>query len=233
MGVEQEKMKLFNLFKKNKPLQSPAVNRSETITEKVLRKETSQISEKNKKYYQDDSYYTTTYNDIMGKPQNVITFEDRKKTCIPTSQGLYVAEILLLDYCSKGKDPNPQYGYPGFWWFEYGIRDVDKALKELENRGFITWTPLKDLINNLKVEDIKKLLSAHSQPITGNKPQLIDRLIGVISDDELLNAGLEPKYKLTETGNSELQENAYVPYMHKHSKYNNFTIWDLNFRKNR
>ena len=36
------------------------------------------------------------------------------------------------------------------------------------------------------------------------------------------------KYELTNLGKSELEENAYVPYMHSHNKYTTFTIWDLN-----
>lgn len=36
------------------------------------------------------------------------------------------------------------------------------------------------------------------------------------------------KYELTNLGKAELEENSYVPYMHSHSKYTTFTVWDLN-----
>lgn len=36
------------------------------------------------------------------------------------------------------------------------------------------------------------------------------------------------KYKPTELGKKELQENEYVPYMHKNAKHTCFTVWDLN-----
>lgn len=47
-------------------------------------------------------------------------------------------EILLLDYCNKSRyPPTVKSGYPGFWWFQYGIRDVGGALRSLLERGFI------------------------------------------------------------------------------------------------
>lgn len=97
---------------------------------------------------------------------------------IPSKNGLYVPEILLLHFCSKY--PNPKNGYPGYWWYKYGIRNVGKVLESLRQRGFI-----------------------------------------VIDEDT-------EKYVLTDKGRLELQDNAYVPYMHSHDKYTSFTIWDMN-----
>lgn len=56
-------------------------------------------------------------------------------TSFPSARGLYVPEILMLSFC--GKFPNPKSGYPGYWWFTYGVRDVGALLKSLEARGFI------------------------------------------------------------------------------------------------
>ena len=50
--------------------------------------------------------------------RKVITFEERKKTSYPSRHGLYVAEILLLEFCGLGKYPKPNGRYPGLWWFE-------------------------------------------------------------------------------------------------------------------
>lgn len=91
-----------------------------------------------KKYYQPDSYYASKAHQGTQFECDVITFENRKKISAASVRGLYVAEILLLEYCSYGKYPNPQTGYPGFWWFEYGIRNVGAVLKSLEQRGFIS-----------------------------------------------------------------------------------------------
>lgn len=168
--------------------------------------------------------------------QAVVSFEDRKKTAVPSSRGLYPAEILLLEYCANGTYPNPKNGYPRFWWFDYGIKDVDIALKSLENRGYIAFSSAKDSTKGLTVQQLQALLSAKGQCTTGKKTELVTRVTEFLSEDDLLIAGVQPKYVLTEIGQQELEENAYVPYMHrtpnKTSDHNHlgqaFNVWSIN-----
>jgi hypothetical protein len=166
-------MGLFDIFKKKSNEKKVVSTAQETLL-----KQTAAIPESEKKYYQADSYYTAKSHEGTPFENEVISFEQRKKTSIPSNNGLYVPEILMLHFCKKY--PNPKSGYPGYWWYKYGIRDVGSIYESLAERGFI-------IINDK----------------TG-------------------------KYELTNLGKSELEENAYVPYMHSHSKYTTFTIWDLN-----
>lgn len=166
-------MGLFDIFKKKSNKKKVVSTAQETLL-----KQTAAIPETEKKYYQADSYYTVKSHEETPFENEVISFEQRKKTSIPSNNGLYVPEILMLHFCKKY--PNPKSGYPGYWWYKYGIRDVGSIYESLVERGFI-------IINDK----------------TG-------------------------KYELTNLGKSELEENAYVPYMHSHSKYTTFTIWDLN-----
>ena len=151
--------------------------------------DSSSIPIDERQYYQPDEYYTYITFSGTQYERRVVTFEERKSKSYPSKRGLYVAEILLLYYCSKGKYPNPKSGYPGFWWFEYGIRDIGGKLRELQARGFI-------------VTDVT----------TG-------------------------KYVLTEMGKLELEENKYVPYVHRsknktieNSQFGNaeFNVWSVN-----
>lgn len=89
------------------------------------------ISKDEKQYYQPDSYYT--YQD--GQPVNIPTFEERIKNTIPSSTGLFVPEILMLHFCKNF--PNPKNGYPAYWWFKYGVRNVGAMLQSLEERSYI------------------------------------------------------------------------------------------------
>lgn len=166
-------MGLFDIFKKKSNEKKVVSTAQETLL-----KQTAAIPESEKKYYQPDSYYTAKSHEGTPFENEVISFEQRKKTSIPSNNGLYVPEILMLHFCKKY--PNPKSGYPGYWWYKYGIRDVGSIYESLAERGFI-------IINDK----------------TG-------------------------KYELTNLGKSELEENAYVPYMHSHSKYTTFTVWDLN-----
>lgn len=136
------------------------------------------IAESEKKFYRPDDYYTTVVHQGKKIEIDVITFDERKRTSIPSRNGLYVPEILLLSFCHQF--PNPKNGYPGYWWFKYGIRDVKSVLDSLETRGFIC----------------------------------LDEDSG--------------KYKLTDLGKSEVEENEYVAYMHRNTKRTDFTVWDLN-----
>lgn len=150
--------------------------------------DSSSVPADEKQYYQPDSYYTFYSYPNTPMQKKVVTFDERKKISYASKRGLYVAEILLLHYCSKGLYPNPQRGYPGLWWFEYGIRDVGGKLRDLEARGF--------------------LIMNHE---TG-------------------------KYCLTDKGNKELQDNAYVPYVHNSRKKTienspfgqKFNVWSIN-----
>ncbi len=219
-------MGLFDLFKKKeKPVQ---------VTQAKTKKDT--IPERDKKYYQPEEYYTDVVAEGTPFEKRVISFEERKKTAIPSGRGLYPAEILLLEYCSKGTYPGPKTGYPGFWWFEYGIRDVGAALKNLEERGYIAFASAKESVNSLTIPQLKELLMEHRESTTGKKAELVARVSDTITEEKLLSAGVQPKYRLTEIGMQELSENAYVPYMHSvHNKTTEddrfgmtFNVWSIN-----
>lgn len=217
-------MGLFDLFKKSKP----------EIPKQEPKKPT--VPEQDKKYYQQDSYYTDVVFAGTQFEKKVTLFEDRKKTAIPSRSGLYPAEILLLEYCSYGTYPGPKNGYPGFWWFEYGIRDVGAALKSLEDRGYIAFATAKDSLNNFTMPQLKEMLAAKELPTTGKKAELVMRVADAFSEAELLASGIQVKYVLTELGQCELAENEYVPYMHKnHNKTREdatfgmpFNVWSIN-----
>ena len=218
-------MGLFDFFKKKAKSESPQ-----------QAKDVRSIPETDKKYYQPDSYYTEKASEGTPFEKKVITFEERKRTAIPSSRGLYPAEILLLEYCSKGTYPRPKNGYPGFWWFTYGIRDVGSALRSLENRGFIALGSALDCVKSLTIQQLKELLAAKKQSATGKKAELVARVALVYSEEELLDAGIQAKYVLTEIGQQEVNENAYVPYMHSiPSKTTEddrlgmtFNVWSIN-----
>ena len=218
-------MGLFDLFKKKgKTFSTPKVEGVKKVTEDE------------KKYYQPDSYYTDIVAEGTAFEGKVVSFEDRKKTAIPSKRGLYPAEILLLEYCSKGYYPEPQNGYPGFWWFEYGIHDVGAALKKLEDRGYIVFASAKESVKDFTVPQLKELLSAQGQPTTGKKAELVARVADTIPEDGLIAAVAQLKYVLTEFGQQELSENAYVPYMHstpnkttEDDRYGlTFNVWSIN-----
>ncbi len=120
---------LFSEFNRKKDVES----------EKFLYPDLSpRIPECDAEFYLPDEYYPLASHENTVFECDIIVFPERKKISFPSSRGLYVAEILLLHYCSYGSYPNPAGGYPRFWWFKYGMRNIGFYLSSLEKRGFIT-----------------------------------------------------------------------------------------------
>ncbi|MGM9630033.1 SAP domain-containing protein [Butyricicoccus sp.] len=219
-------MKLLNFLKKETP----------------TKQSEPPIPDEEKKYYRPDDYYTDTVpTTVVGADgtcvrRKVVTFEDRKKISYPSKSGLYVAEILLLEYCSYGTYPHPKTGYPGFWWFTYGIRNVGNALKSLEDRGYIQWASARNQIPQMTVPQLKEIASKLDIKISGKKSNIVKSILDNATDSEIDSVIGEKKYELTEKGSEELRDNGYVPYMHK-CKYTTiekplsgyeFNVWSIN-----
>lgn len=216
-------------------------DKSQSFIQKIIqlqneKKTTSSKSQNNTSNYQKNEYYSDYAHKGTEFEKKVVTFEERKKTAIPTKSGLYPAEVLLLYYVSLNTYPNPKNGYPGFWWFEYGIRYVEQYLSILEEDNFIKYDLYKNQLSKYTIPQLKKILLSKQLPTTGKKDDLILRIKDNLTEDDLKELALPLKYTLTEKGQKELSENAYVPYMHQTSTKtieNNpfgkdFTVWSMN-----
>lgn len=220
-------MGLFDFLKK-KPANAGSANPFGTYN--------SPIPDDEKQYYRPDSYYTEKAFPGTQFERQVVTFDNRKKISYPSSTGLYVAEILLLEYCSYGTYPHPKNGYPGFWWFEYGIRNVGEALSSLESRGYIEYNSAVEQLPKMTIQQLKDLAAKFGIRVSGNKPDILYGIVKGASNEDLEKAITERKYILTEKGKTELEENAYVPFMHKNPDKTTedgtfgpvFNVWEVN-----
>ena len=232
-------MGIFDFFKTKQSSAVNSINKNtnkKSINNQTDYADSSSIAPDEKCFYKPDEYYTYYSYPGTEMAKRVITFVERKKISYPSKNGLYVAEIMLLEYCSYGKYPKPQTGYPGLWWFQYGIRDVGHALESLEKRGFISWRTKKDTLATLKVSELKQILTDCDLSVGGKKTDLIERIIKEIPEEKIHISSYIPKYVLTELGKDELDKNGYVPYMHKHSHKtteddsfgSTFNVWSIN-----
>jgi len=225
-------MGLFDFWKKSD--KSEKVQGMPFVKSKFA--DASSITDDERPFYQPDEYYTYVTHPDTQFETKVLTFEERKRLSYPSQAGLYVPEILLLEYCSYGTYPKPSNGYPGFWWFKYGIRNIGAALKSLEQRGFIEWASKEELLDSLKIDDLKMILKINSLPVSGAKNSLLIRIRENVPMEQWPNNLFPQKYRLTDLGKAELNDNQYVPYMHKHKHATTedgtfgetFTVWDMN-----
>ena len=231
-------MGIFDFLKKS--TQSHP-NAPTNILDKPVKKtmswaDSSTIAPDERKYYQPDEYYTFITHPGTTFERRVISFEERKKLSFPTTNGLYVGEVLLLEYCSYGKYPKPASGYPGFWWFEYGIRDVGHMLESLEKRGYLEWCSAEQGLAALKVDELKQILEHNGFPVSGKKADLIRRVSICVPNIAVILPDSCKKYQLTSLGEVELANNSYIPYMHKHPHKTTedntfapvFNVWSIN-----
>jgi hypothetical protein len=228
-------MGLLNWFKKKGAKQEDTVVPAKDTAIKPKSNLAPTVPEEEKKYYRSDDYYQIVTNTGTPFEHKVVTFEERKKVSYPSARGLYVGEILLLYYCKRGDYPHPKNGYPGFWWFKYGIRDVSAALSSLEKRNFIEMESAEESAHSLKVPELKALLKNNGLPTSGKKADLVARVADSVPKDEIIAAGAEPKYHLTDLGKAELSDNEYVPYMHRcrnitieNTHGPEFNVWSVN-----
>jgi hypothetical protein len=157
--------------------------------------------------------------------EQVIPVETRIRTAIASKQGLFPHEILVLDYAHSFYTSGNSF--QGFWWYKYGVRDVQAILTSLVQRGFLQIGDLRAALNKQTAAAIKEVLKAHELKQTGKKDDLVQRALDEVSEDELNRLFPKRTYSLTESGKAALEEEAYVSYIHRHMiEY--LDIWSLN-----
>ena len=81
MIIEENSMGLFDLFKK----------KEKAAQATQIKKQEGTISQTKKGDYQPEEYYTDVVAEGTAFEKSVISFEERKKTAIPSARGLYPA----------------------------------------------------------------------------------------------------------------------------------------------
>ena len=157
----------------------------------------------------------------------VVPLNARLKKAIPSRNGLYPHEILMLDYAHTYSTDLKNQNFQGFWYYEYSVEHPDEILKSLKKRGFVQIGDIKSAIQHLTIPALKETLKAIGQKVTGKKADLVNRLLANASHEELDKKFPIRFFALTRLGQQELAENQYVPYLHRH-KY--MSIWEMNDR---
>lgn len=203
-------MGLFDLFKK-KPSQN-------TQNAKHEEKESPHSSPS-------VSVSATSQPQVTSNDTPVISARQRLKTAIISKQGLYPHEILVLEYATSYYTSDNQF--QGFWWYKYGVDDVQALLNSLVDRGFLTIGSLEASLNKQTGAAIKEVLKLHNLKLTGKKADLIQRALSEVPEAELRKQFPRRTYELTELGKDEIKAEEYVLYIHRHP-YENLDIWSLN-----
>lgn len=147
------------------------------------------------------------------------------KRAIKSKHGLYPHELLMLNYAHTYTTGSNKFQQ--FWQSLYFVNNPQLVLDSLYERGFIQPSEFKKTLENLKLPQLKEELKAYNQKTSGKKSDLIERLITYGDISTLEKKYTTRYYELTKLGESELKENEYISYIHKHN-IENLTIWDMN-----
>ncbi len=158
---------------------------------------------------------------------DVVPIKQRIKGKQPSCDGLYPHEVLVLSYadkyCESGND------FPGFWWYKYGIKDVQSILKSLESRGYIEKGGIEAAINLEKLATIKDILQKNGLKSSGKKAELISRLVEGVPESVLATAFPRVPYVFTPSGEQILKKYEWIPFIHSHA-IEDLDIWNLTER---
>lgn len=209
-------MSLLDLFRrKPKSVQSKKTPLQNRVTTGDIKQPKANMS----------SFIKVTTEIIPSVAEEIVPAEKRMQNAIASKHGLYPHEVLVLDYaCSYYAEGNT---FQGFWWYRYGVRDVDKYLRSLFERGFLQIGDLQSAIALENATVLKEELKKHGLKVSGKKDELIQRLISEVSHEELNFRFTKRAYQLTELGKKALEEESYVPYIHRHA-LEDLDIWSLN-----
>jgi len=201
-----------------------------------LKKRNKQNNEPSKSMSKKDfniSSMISIKTEIINNPPepDVIPVDKIIKGMKPNEVGLYPHEVLLLSYA-------PKYylegnSYPGFWWYKYGVKDVDKCLITLKDRGFLQIGSLRSAIEKETAAVLKDVLKDNRLKVSGKKAELVQRLLDEVSEEKLNTIFTKRTYDLTDAGNEILKKEDYIPYIHRHG-IEDLDIWSLSEKfKNR
>ena len=155
---------------------------------------------------------STINNEII--EDEIIPVEERLKYMKPGDQGLYPHEILVLSYAPTFyTDGNNSF--QGFWWYQYGIKDVNKVLDSLLDRKLIRVGSIESAMWKSTVVELKDILRENDHKVSGKKEVLIKRLLDEVDEEKLNGIFTRRTYETTDLGEEVLKRNEHIPYIHR------------------
>ena len=107
--------------------------------------------------------------------------------------------------------------FPDYFRYKYNIGFPKEKFKELEKNGYIRKSTAIETLPNLKITELKSIISKFDLKSSGNKGELCSRIIENVPESELSEVVLDRYWVVTESGKALLDENNYIDfYLEKH-----------------
>lgn len=172
------------------------------------------LFKKNDEEQQSERLETNLHND--NKTNNSSHLDSSAEEKRSNHRELNPVEILMLNYANKRTVGDSSF--PGYWHYQYNSepKELIERLLSLDLLKIDSTLP-----NNMKdylVKDLKKLLREKELKVSGNKDELIERLLNNVPKEELEIIFNQKKYLLTVKGNEILALNDHIRFFHSYGR---------------
>lgn len=137
---------------------------------------------------------------------------------IPPLQGDYAKTVFLWAH-SKASPIKDSDSYARYFLYECGIRNATKYHRELIAAGYFEEASTEQVLNALKVTDLKEILTAIGESTSGKKDALIWRIVNNADASVIARYCPEKLYMLSEMGQVFLREHDDYVMVHKHKNW--------------
>ena len=163
----------------------------------------------NKAFIPDDSIALESSNQEAIKKIKLL--RERK---LLSNSGLSPEEELALFEADKYEEPLNRANVPGKWFFEYGIRDLNKIFKKLYDLGYIEFETHEKTLSRLNKIELIFILDAENITYSksAKKSDLVNLILNNVDVTHIDQYIEKKRYQLTQKGEKELNQFDYRNY---------------------
>lgn len=151
------------------------------------------------------------------------SFEVITRDDVPALQGDY-AKAIFLWACGKSTPVRGKDDYSRYFLTECGIQNVPAYHRDMIKQGYLEKDDEAKSLQNLKVAELKSLLTSLDLPVTGKKDALIQRILDSGKAAEVLKQYPET-YSLSTVGADFLSAHDDYVQLHRHK------VWDISWQE--
>lgn len=171
-----------------------------------------------------DSLRTSTSSDTSSddshdiKSENNIEHIDDNERIIAIERNNFHKAVFLNRY-STGIHVMRDTEYPRYFYYDFGIKSPSSFHKKLIREGYYKLSEISDILESMKISDLKVVLRNLNATTTGKKSELIDRILTSVSPDQLmhiLQSDNTEFYSLSDKGKKFIEKHADYILLFKH-----------------
>lgn len=176
-------------------------------------------------------------SDNMGIPElsasSLSNIKEIRKTDTYNAYNEKQAISIFLNWAQNGKILGDNY--PVYMKYELNIDNPLEFHKRMIKEGYLCEPTLELILKNLKVAELKQILTNNGQIKTGKKADLIARIINTIPANTLheifKNNYSSTRYVLSEKGSKFIKDNYFYIGLHNHQNWC-ISIYEYEHKKN-